>query len=42
MLTIETPERSQRRPSGVFTVNFEHVSHHFLVFLLLALTKYVS
>ena len=31
-LTIKTPER--RRRSGVFTVNFEHISHLFLVFLL--------
>ena len=25
--------------SGVFTVNFEHISHHFLVFLLLTFNK---
>ena len=32
--TIKTPER--RRPSA-FTVNFEHISSLFLVFLLLIL-----
>ena len=31
--TIKTPER--RRRSGVFIVNFEHISHLVLVFLLL-------
>ena len=35
-LTIKTPER---RRSGVFIVNFEHISHLFLVFLLLTLNK---
>ena len=38
-LTIKTPERRQRRPSGVFIVNFEHVPHHFLVFSLQTLNK---
>ena len=38
-LTIKTPERHQRRRSGVFIVNFEHISHLFLVFLLLTLNK---
>ena len=33
-LAIETLER---RRSGVFIVNFEHISHHVLVFLLLTL-----
>ena len=33
-LTVNTPER---RRSGVFIVSFEHISHHFLVFLLLTL-----
>ena len=33
-LTIKTPER---RHSGVFVVNFEYISHHVLVFLLLTL-----
>ena len=26
-LTIKTPERRQERRSGVFIVNFEHISH---------------
>ena len=34
-LTIKTPERHQRHCSGVFIVNFEHISHLFLVLLLL-------
>ena len=29
-----TPERRQWRRSGVFIVNFEHISHFLLVFLL--------
>ena len=33
-LTIKTPER---RRSGVFIINFERISHLFLLFLLLAL-----
>ena len=37
MLTIKTPERRQWRRSGVFIVNFEHISHLFLAFLLLTL-----
>ena len=36
-ITIKTPERSQSRRSGVFIVNFEHISHLFLAFLLLTL-----
>ena len=32
-LTIKTPERRQWRHSGVFIVNFEHISHLVLVFL---------
>ena len=36
-LTIKTPERRQWRRSGVFIVNFEHISHLVLVFLLLIL-----
>ena len=32
-LTINTRERRQRRRSGVFIVNFEHVSLIFLLFL---------
>ena len=35
-LTIKTQER---RHSGVFIVNFEHISNFFLVFLLLNLNK---
>ena len=35
MLTIKTPERCQWRRSGVFIVNFEHISHLVIVFLLL-------
>ena len=37
--TIKTPERRQRLRSGVFIVNFENISHIFLVFLLLTLNK---
>ena len=38
---MKTPERRQRRRSGpgVFIVNFGHISHLFLVFLLLTLKK---
>ena len=32
-LTIKTPKRRYWRRSGVFNVNFEHVSHPFLVSL---------
>ena len=32
---IETPERRHWRRSGVFIVNFEHILHLVLVFLLL-------
>ena len=38
-LTIETPERRHGRRSGVSIVNFEYISHLFLVFLLLTLSK---
>ena len=38
-LTINTPERRQWRRSGVFIVNFEHISHLVLVFLLLTLSR---
>ena len=31
---IKTPERRQWRRYGVFIINFEHISHFFLVFLL--------
>ena len=37
--TIKTSDRHHQRRSGVFIVNFEHVSHLFLVFLLLNLRK---
>ena len=36
-LTIKTPERYHWRRSGVFIVNFEHISQLVLVFLLLTL-----
>ena len=36
-LTIKIPERRQWRRSDVFIVNFEHISHLNLVFLLLTL-----
>ena len=36
-LIIKTPERRHWRRSGVFIVNFEHISHLVLVFLLLTL-----
>ena len=38
-LTITSPERRQWRQSGVFIVNFEHISHLVLVFILLTLSK---
>ena len=38
-LTINTPERRHWRRSGVFIVNFEHISHLVLVFLLLTLSR---
>ena len=38
-LTIKTPEQRQWRRSGVFIVNFEHISHLVLVFLLLTLSR---
>ena len=37
-LTIKTPERRRRR-SGVFIVNFEHISRLVLMFLLLTLNR---
>ena len=39
-LTVKTLERRQWRGSGVFIVNFEHISNLFLVFLILAVNKY--
>ena len=38
-LTIKTPERRHCRRSGVFIVNFEHISHLVLVFLFLTLSR---
>ena len=38
-LTIKTPEWHHWRRSGVFIVNFEHISHILLVFLLLTLSR---
>ena len=38
-LTVKTPERRHCRRSGVFIVNFEHISHFVLVFLLLTLSR---
>ena len=40
-IIIKTQERRQRRRSGVFTVNFEHISHLCLVLLLLTLNKWM-
>ena len=41
-LTIKTAERHQWCHSGVFNVNFELISHIFLVFLLLTLTYVIN
>ena len=38
-LTIKIPERCQWRRSGIFIVNFEHISHVVPVFLLLTLSR---
>ena len=38
-LTIKKPERRKWRRTGVFIVNFEHISHLVLVFLLLILSS---
>ena len=35
----KTPERRKRLSSGVCTVNFEHIPHLLLVFLLQTLNK---
>ena len=40
-LSITTPEQRQWRRSGVFIVDFEHVSHLALVLLLLTLNIYM-
>ena len=43
-LTIKTPERCQWPRSGVFIVNFEHISHIVLVFFSSdhSLTRFIS
>ena len=38
-LTIKIPERRHWHRSGIFIVNFEHISHLVLVFLLLTLSR---
>ena len=38
-LTTKTPERRHWRLSGVFILNFEHISHLVLEFLLLTLNR---
>ena len=38
VFTIRLPERHRRR-SGFFIINFEHISHLFLVLLLLTLNR---
>ena len=40
-LTIKTPERRYWHRSGVFIVNFEHISYFVLVLLLLTLTRQI-
>ena len=39
-LTIKTPDRRRLRRYGVFIVNFEYISHLFLVFLLSNLNRH--
>ena len=41
-LTIKTLEQHHWRRSGIFIVNFEHISHLVLVFLLLTLNIQLS
>ena len=38
-LTLKTPERRHWRHSGGVIINFEHISHLFLEFLLVAFSK---
>ena len=38
-LTIKIQDRPQLRRSGIFIVNFEHISHLVLGFLLLTLIR---
>ena len=40
-LKIKTPERRQWRRSGVFIINFEHISRLILVFLLLTSVEHI-
>ena len=40
-LTIKTPDRRQCRRSVFFIVIYEHISHLFLLFLLLSLSRYL-
>ena len=40
-LTIKTPERRHGCCAGVFIVNFEHITHLFLMSLLLTLNKWM-
>ena len=40
-LTRKTPERRHWRLSGVFVVNLKHISHLFVVFVLLTLIMYL-
>ena len=40
-LTIKTTQRRQWRCSGVFIVNFKHILHLFVMFLLLTLSKQI-
>ena len=41
-LKIKTPERRQWRRSGVFIINFEHISRLILVFLLLTSVEHIT
>ena len=38
-ITIKIPERRHWHRSGIFIVNFEHILHLVLVFLLLTLSR---
>ena len=40
-LTTKTPEQCQWLRSGVFIINFEHISHLALVLLLLTLNQQI-
>ena len=41
MLAIKTPEQRHWSRSGVFIVNFEHILHLVIVFLLLTLNMWL-